>query len=369
MAAKTSNDLVDYLGEYRRYFEEFVKKINPEDQLPMKVNAYSITETELIGEIIYLTLQYIKQPRCPRNLQGYLVRLVLQEIKELCEKQPEECGFKLETKSYAPLKLMQAVTSKVNEIFTRYLDNSRLAMLPPPSSKLPPLARSAALKNGKRKMEDRHVEIYDLHTICNVQNDSLASYFAVFDGHGGEDAAVYCATHLHQYLAESIYYPTDPERALCDAFHTTDTRFIEKERTQKVIGGTTAVCVLLLDKKLYIAWVGDSLAMLVKRGKVEELVYPHRLSRYDESERIQQMGGMLAFNQGTVRVNGVLAVSRAIGDVQYKPYVTSTPDTRCISLDGTEDFLIIATDGVWDFVNTYDAAMIVYVAIREYPGG
>lgn len=57
------------------------------------------------------------------------------------------------------------------------------------------------------------------------------------------------------------------------------------------------------------------------------------------------------------------------GDVQYKPYVTSTPDTRCISLDGTEDFLIIATDGVWDFVNTYDAAMIVYVAIREYPGG
>lgn len=49
---------------------------------------------------------------------------------------------------------------------------------------------------------------------------------------------------------------------------------------QKVIGGTTAVCVLLLDKKLYIAWVGDSLAMLVKRGKVEELVYPHRLSRY-----------------------------------------------------------------------------------------
>ncbi|KAK2576256.1 hypothetical protein KPH14_005622 [Odynerus spinipes] len=152
-------------------------------------------------------------------------------------------------------------------------------MLPPPSSKLPPIARSAAFKNGKRKMEDRHIEIYDLHTICNVQNDSLASYFAVFDGHGGEDAAVYCAAHLHQYLAESIYYPTDPERALCDAFHTTDVRFIEKERTQRVIGGTTAVCVLLLDKKLYIAWVGDSLATLVNHGKVEELVYPHRLSR------------------------------------------------------------------------------------------
>lgn len=82
--------------------------------------------------------------------------------------------------AYAPLKLMQAVTNKVNEIFTRYLDNSRLAMLPPPSSKLPPLARSAALKNGKRKMEDRHVEIYDLHTICNVQVNKRPIIFSLF---------------------------------------------------------------------------------------------------------------------------------------------------------------------------------------------
>ncbi|KAK2576258.1 hypothetical protein KPH14_005624 [Odynerus spinipes] len=79
------------------------------------------------------------------------------------------------------------------------------------------------------------------------------------------------------------------------------------------------------------------------------------------------MGGILAFNQGTMRVNGVLAVSRAIGDVQYKPYVTSIPDTQCIPLNGTEDFLIIATDGVWDFINSHEAAAIVYIAIRQYP--
>lgn len=60
----------------------------------------------------------------------------------------------------------------------------------------------------------------------------MANYYAVFDGHAGQDAATYCATHLHQYLAESIYYPTDPERALRDAFITTDAQFIEKSKTQ-----------------------------------------------------------------------------------------------------------------------------------------
>lgn len=64
------------------------------------------------------------------------------------------------------------------------------------------------------------------------QDDSIANYYAVFDGHAGQDAAVYCAAHLHQYLTESIYYPTDPERALRDAFLTTDRQFIEKSKTQ-----------------------------------------------------------------------------------------------------------------------------------------
>jgi len=67
---------------------------------------------------------------------------------------------------------------------------------------------------------------------CALQDDTTASYYAVFDGHGGQDAAAYCATHLHQYLVESVHYPTDPERALCDAFMTTDEQFLAKSSTQ-----------------------------------------------------------------------------------------------------------------------------------------
>lgn len=72
------------------------------------------------------------------------------------------------------------------------------------------------------------------------------NYYAVFDGHGGQDAAAYCATHLHQYLVESVYYPTDPESALRDAFLTTDARFIAKSSTQVNISRTYTVLIFYL---------------------------------------------------------------------------------------------------------------------------
>jgi len=50
----------------------------------------------------------------------------------------------------------------------------------------------------------------------------------VFDGHAGTDAAIYSVSHLHQFLAESSFYPANPERALKDAFSRTDALFLEK---------------------------------------------------------------------------------------------------------------------------------------------
>jgi len=64
------------------------------------------------------------------------------------------------------------------------------------------------------------------------QDRSPTSYYAVFDGHAGTDAAIYSVSHLHQFLAESSYYPTDPERALKDAFSRTDTLFLEKSNRE-----------------------------------------------------------------------------------------------------------------------------------------
>jgi len=48
--------------------------------------------------------------------------------------------------------------------------------------------------------------------------------------------------------------------------------------------------------------------------------------------------------------------------------VTSEPDVTAVSLDGTEDFLVLACDGLWDFVTEEEAVMAVYEQIAEAPG-
>lgn len=69
--------------------------------------------------------------------------------------------------AYQPLKLMKVVTGKVNEVCSRYCDNGKLATLPQPSPG-PPIS-SCAIKNTRRRMEDRHVIIEDFHTVFDIQ--------------------------------------------------------------------------------------------------------------------------------------------------------------------------------------------------------
>lgn len=79
--------------------------------------------------------------------------------------------------AYASLKLMQAITSKVNEICTRYLDNSRLALLPPPPCTPLPQIAAGGSKNCRRKMEDRYVVLHDLHSIFGIEVNTKIKFF------------------------------------------------------------------------------------------------------------------------------------------------------------------------------------------------
>jgi hypothetical protein len=68
--------------------------------------------------------------------------------------------------AYQPLKLMKVVTAKVIEVCLRYRDNGKLATLPEPFPG-PPIS-SCAIKNTRRRMEDRHVIIEDFHTVFDI---------------------------------------------------------------------------------------------------------------------------------------------------------------------------------------------------------
>lgn len=134
--------------------------------------------------------------------------------------------------------------------------------------------------------------------------------------------------------------------------------------------GTTAVAILHqpTEKKLIVSWLGDSQALLVGQGICEMLVNPHKPERSDECKRIEEMGGFVVNIDGLYRINGQLAVSRAIGDHQYKPIVSAEPEVRVVDLTGAEDFFVIGCDGLWDVVEPKDVVDTVYFHVNEKPG-
>ncbi|KAF7647315.1 hypothetical protein LDENG_00174600, partial [Lucifuga dentata] len=168
-----------------------------------------------------------------------------------------------------------------------------------------------AIKNMRRKMEDKHIIIPDFNTLFNFQDQEEQAFFAVFDGHGGVDAAIYAANHLHVNLVHQESFSQDPGEALYRAFKVTDERFVKKASRENLRCGTTGVVTFLRGRTLHVAWLGDSQVILVRRGQVVELMKPHKPDREDEKQRIEALGGCVIWF-GTWRVNGSLSVSRAI---------------------------------------------------------
>lgn len=128
--------------------------------------------------------------------------------------------------------------------------------------------------------------------------------------------------------------------------------------------GSTAVSALIVNQTIYLANIGDSRAVLCSNGKAIDLSNDHKPSREDERQRIEKLGGKV-IHYGTWRVQGVLAVSRAFGDRRLKAYVSAEPEIKQWSLQDGDDFLILASDGVWDVLSSQTAVDIVKASLCE----
>lgn len=86
-----------------------------------------------------------------------------------------------------------------------------------------------------------------------------------------------------------------------------------------------------------------------------------------ERKRIKEAGGFIAFN-GVWRVAGILATSRALGDypLKEKKLVIADPDILTFDLaDHRPQFLILASDGLWDIFSNEEAVNFIKQKLGE----
>lgn len=76
-----------------------------------------------------------------------------------------------------------------------------------------------------------------LISVSLLQDGVDREYFAVFDGHGGVDAATYAATHLHIVLSQQEALKSDAAAAFKSSFKQTDDMF--KIKAKREVGRTT----------------------------------------------------------------------------------------------------------------------------------
>lgn len=116
---------------------------------------------------------------------------------------------------------------------------------------------------------------------------------------------------------------------------------------------------MLNDEELLVANVGDSKVILCS-GRAEELTSDHHPDRDDERARIEHAGGFV-LDWDIPRVNGILAVSRAIGDVSLKRYgVIAEPEIigwRWITVK--DMYLMVASDGVFESLTSESVCQLI----------
>lgn len=129
--------------------------------------------------------------------------------------------------------------------------------------------------------------------------------------------------------------------------------------------GATSVVVCIRGDKAYCANAGDSRAVFSRKGGVAvDMSVDHKPMNEEERRRITNAGGFVS--EG--RVNGSLALSRALGDFEYKrnkelsekeQAVTAFPEIREFDLQDGDEFMILACDGIWDVMSSQECVSFV----------
>ncbi|KAL1950327.1 hypothetical protein VTO73DRAFT_5451 [Trametes versicolor] len=230
---------------------------------------------------------------------------------------------------------------------------------------------------GVSEMQGWRITMEDAHTAeLNLDGapseDETNTFFAVYDGHGGAAVAKYAGQNVHHRLVrDEAYKQHDYRLALKNAFLGTDEDIRSNPDFARDASGCTAVAALVTKEgRVYVANAGDSRSVISVKGEAEALSIDHKPQNEVEKNRIVAAGGYIEYG----RVNGNLALARALGDFDYKKNASLRPEAQIITSDPEimehqiteeDEFIIIACDGIWDCLTSQQAVNVVRLLIAQ----
>ena len=222
------------------------------------------------------------------------------------------------------------------------------------------------------------------------------SYFAIFDGHGGEECSEFLKNNFLNCLVENTNFPFDIKLCLIETVKKIEEEFFQAKCTDSLEdsdkSGSCALITILYDNKIYIANIGDSRAIMSVNGgtKVRQLTIDHKPDNLIEFERAIKNGSKvylddnddpdrdeskIEFIKDKVELEKMkeikeeseeekifrvypcdLAVSRTIGDIKAKKKefggipgtIISVPEVFVYDINNNDDFIVMGCDGIFD---------------------
>ncbi|OQR97984.1 kinase [Thraustotheca clavata] len=251
-------------------------------------------------------------------------------------------------------------------------------------------AASFSVQGRRSTQEDRCrviTNVFEFDEKLPTEYNRVA-FLGLYDGHGGTEAALFLKETLHKRLLDAIPIPF-PEAAhlttivqttclafdieLCDLLYTTDSSS----------GSTGTFCLLdgtLSHQRLVLGHVGDCRAVLCRKGYACVLTKDHRCTNPEEE------GVVEARNIINNRINGVLAITRTFGDLEFKgrqlkaseraariysqesvgAVLTARPDVIVLEIQPTDEFILFGCDGLWEAMSCEDAVEFVQTKLQVH---
>jgi len=221
------------------------------------------------------------------------------------------------------------------------------------------------IEYGFAEHQGKRSEMEDIHVIENIGNWHI---FCICDGHGGRGIVDLVASTLKQHLLTPIVASLEEKKSgqwrqeIRKLFAKYDRYLYDQDKKKE--SGCTFNCVLYntQTQTLILINLGDSRSAVLCNQKEIHQTIDQKPASAIEQKRISLAHGCVSMG----RVNGVLAVARALGDFSLKTYrqlpydpvrgcVSAIPDvfvfntSSCNTLD-----IVLACDGIWDVLSSND---------------